>query len=113
VIDNIVDNAVKYRDKENAWLRLSVTETPDRVRLSIADNGAGIPEEKRHRIFDRFYRVDEARSSQIGGHGIGLAIAKSIVEAHGGRIWAESTEKVGTTVHLSLVKEGRDADTDR
>lgn len=113
VIDNVVDNAVKYRDKENAWLRLSVTETPDRVRLSIADNGAGIPEEKRHRIFDRFYRVDEARSSQIGGHGIGLAIAKSIVEAHGGRIWAESTEKVGTTVHLSLVKEGRDADTDR
>ncbi len=106
VIDNIVDNAVKYMDKEEPFLRLSVAADQKGVRLSFADNGSGIPADKLHRVFDRFYRVDEARSSQIGGHGIGLAIAKSIVEAHDGKIWAESTKGEGTTLHLTLRREG-------
>lgn len=70
--------------------------------VSISDEGMGIPKESIGKIFDRFYRVDKARTRKMGGTGLGLAIAREIVDAHGGLIWADSEEGKGTTISFSL-----------
>jgi two-component system sensor histidine kinase VicK len=68
----------------------------------VKDEGMGIPREKVKKIFERFYRVDKARTRQLGGTGLGLAIAREMIEAHKGEIWAESKEGKGTTIHFTL-----------
>ncbi len=78
------------------------------MRLSVSDTGAGIASEHLPRIFERFYRADQSRSRDEGGTGLGLAIVKHLVEAHGGRVWAESERGRGTTVHSWLPKPARD-----
>lgn len=105
VIYNIVDNAVKYRDKEEAAIHFTLVENDSEfTTLRITDNGQGIPEKELSHIFERFYRVDPARNSAIGGSGIGLAIAKQIIEGHEGKIWAESEEGQGTSIYFTLKK---------
>ncbi len=101
VLINVLDNAVKYTP---AGGQISVHLYLDtlQVHLTISDSGIGIPAEDLPHIFDRFYRVDKARSRKIGGSGLGLAIVRWIVEAHGGTIEVVSTEGSGTTVHIRL-----------
>ncbi len=110
VLDNIISNALKY-SPEGGTVTFQVKESKDEIEVSVRDQGVGIPKENIERIFDRFYRVDKARTRKLGGTGLGLAIAKEMVEAHGGKIWAESEEGVGTTVFFTLpIDEGLEDD---
>jgi signal transduction histidine kinase len=101
VLTNLFDNAVRYTPSGG---RITVTAEPGRERstISVADTGSGIASEHLPRIFERFYRVDPARSRDQGGTGLGLAIVKHLVEAHGGRVTAESALGRGTTIRLSF-----------
>ncbi|MCC5896058.1 MAG: cell wall metabolism sensor histidine kinase WalK [Alkalibacterium sp.] len=101
VLDNIMNNAIKY-SPDGGTITGRMEKRQDTVIISITDQGMGIPKADLHKIFSRFYRVDRARSRAMGGSGLGLAISKEVVEQHGGRIWAESTEGKGTTFYLSL-----------
>ena len=104
VFDKIISNAIKYSQKEQKRVEFHVKQNAffNRMTISIKDNGLGIPKGKVDKIFDRFYRVDKARTRQMGGTGLGLAISKDIVEAHDGKIWATSCEGNGTTVYVTL-----------
>ncbi|SFC48840.1 PAS/PAC sensor signal transduction histidine kinase [Alkalibacterium subtropicum] len=101
VLDNIMNNAIKY-SPDGGTITGKMEKRQDTVLISIRDEGMGIPKADLTKIFSRFYRVDRARSRAMGGSGLGLAISKEVVEQHGGRIWAESTEGRGTTFYLSL-----------
>ena len=101
VVMNIVSNAVKYNQR-GGRVEIAADHTDGSVRLTVADTGLGIPKEDLPRIFERFYRVDKARSREKGGTGLGLAIAKEIVEFHGGSIAVDSREGEGTTVTMIL-----------
>lgn len=104
VIFNIVQNAIKYMQKDEKRLTISLAEMQDRVSIKITDNGIGIKEEQLSFIFNKFYRVDESRNTKAGGTGLGLSIAKQIIEAHGGTIWAKSKLGEGTTICFTLKK---------
>ncbi len=104
VLNNIVGNSVKYIDKSPGKVDIRVENMDDCVHVSISDNGKGIEQKDIEKIFERFYRTDASRNSKKGGSGIGLAIVKKIVEAHGGSIWAESVYEEGTTIHFTLKK---------
>jgi sensor histidine kinase len=97
----LVDNAVKYTPKHGR-ISVCVQEEKGTVMLSVSDTGIGIAPEHIERIFDRFYRVDKARSRRMGGNGLGLAIAREIAEAHGGTIAVESEMGKGTTFRVHL-----------
>ncbi|MEK9200195.1 cell wall metabolism sensor histidine kinase WalK [Ureibacillus sp. 179-F W5.1 NHS] len=101
VIDNIISNALKY-SPDGGNIRFGFTVQENMLKVMISDDGMGIPKENVTKIFERFYRVDRARSRAMGGTGLGLAIAKEMIEAHGGKIWAESEEGVGTTIFFTL-----------
>lgn len=101
VLDNIISNALKY-SPEGGKITFRIDERADFVIVSVSDQGVGIPKGNINKIFERFYRVDKARTRKLGGTGLGLAIAKEMVEAHGGEIWASSTEGKGTTISFSL-----------
>lgn len=105
VINNIISNAVKYREPgRKGVIRIDVYDERDYAHVMISDNGKGIGSKELPRIFERFYRTDSSRNSKQGGSGIGLAIVKKIMEDHKGKIWAESVEGEGTTMHLNLLK---------
>ena len=89
VLDNLLSNAVRYTDDGTA-VTVGLRSAPDAVTLSVVDQGPGLTDEQLERVFERFYRADPSRSRALGGSGIGLAIAKALVELMGGRIWAES-----------------------
>jgi len=101
VFGNLVENAVKY-GKSGGRVLVGARENGAEVQFSVRDFGPGIASEHLTRIFERFYRVDKARSRESGGTGLGLAIVKHIVLAHGGRVWAESELGAGTTFHFTL-----------
>ena len=107
VIDNILNNAIKY-SPDGGKITVSMKTTDDQMILSISDQGLGIPKEDLPKIFDRFYRVDKARSRAQGGTGLGLAIAKEIVKQHNGFIWAKSEYGKGSTFTI-VVPYDRDA----
>lgn len=101
VIDNILNNAIKY-SPDGGKIKVTMKTTDDQMILSISDQGLGIPKQDLPRIFDRFYRVDRARSRAQGGTGLGLAIAKEIIKQHKGFIWAKSEYGKGSTFTIVL-----------
>ena len=104
VLRNLIDNAVKYGDALGTIYIELEAEGNDRILVKIRDEGQGISREHLPRIFERFYRVDKARSRHLGGTGLGLAIVKHIVQAHGGKVDVESTPGEGTTFTIHLLK---------
>lgn len=105
VIDNILDNAVKY-SKEGTEIILRTEVRPEEILVSITDQGMGIPAAEITKIFDRFYRIEERLQKDPGGLGLGLSLCKSLVEAHGGKIWVESREGQGSTFYFTLPQQG-------
>ncbi|MEL7603254.1 MAG: HAMP domain-containing sensor histidine kinase [Bacillota bacterium] len=107
VVTNLLSNAIKYTP-EHGHIRVTVTDTPQAGILQVRDDGIGIPQNELELIFERFYRTDQSRARKTGGAGIGLAIVKSIVTAHGGTVRAESG-KTGSVFTLTLPKTERQA----
>lgn len=105
VLFNLLDNAFRFTP-DGGSVTVRATRGDDVCEVSVQDTGPGIPEEHLPLVFERFYRVDPSRSRDDGGTGIGLAIARSIVDAHGGRIWAESVEGKGSTFRFMLPLSG-------
>jgi len=101
VLQNLLDNAVQYTQPGGKVSLSAVTHNSEAI-VTVADTGIGIPLADKERIFERFYRVDAARSREVGGTGLGLSIAKHIVEAHGGRIWVDSAVGQGSQFHFSV-----------
>lgn len=109
VFDNIMNNAIKYSPNgKNITVRVRQNYNHNRVSISIKDEGVGIPLVHIDKIFKRFYRVDKSRQRTMGGTGLGLALAKNIVEAHRGRIWAQSREGYGSIIFVILPCENMD-----
>jgi signal transduction histidine kinase len=100
VFDNLISNAIKYTSSGRIWVEAEATETG--VTLRVCDTGHGIPAEHLPHVFDRFYRTDKARSRDSGGTGLGLAVVKSILDAHGGEVRIASDIGAGTTVMITL-----------
>lgn len=101
VMINLLDNAVKYTP-DGGRITVNARRFEDDVEITVSDTGIGIPAAERARIFERFYRVDRARSRDLGGTGLGLAIVKHIVEAHGGRVWVDREPQGGSRFVVSL-----------
>lgn len=106
VLHNLLENAAKY--STDGEIRVTVRLNDGEVRVSVSDRGMGIAPDQLQRVFDRFYRVDTPAARRAGGAGLGLSICKGMVEAHGGRIWAESTLGAGSTFHFTLPINGED-----
>jgi two-component system phosphate regulon sensor histidine kinase PhoR len=102
---NLVDNAIKYgRNGGKVILSARCCENAQ-IEISVKDDGPGIPPESLERVFERFYRVDKARSREQGGTGLGLSIVKHIVQSHGGRVWVRSQLGQGATFCFTLPGE--------
>lgn len=101
VLQNLLDNAIQYTPA-GGKITLSAEVKGDEVIVTVSDTGIGIPRADQPRIFERFYRVDVARSREAGGTGLGLSIAKHLVEVHGGRLWVESEVGKGSSFHFSV-----------
>jgi two-component system phosphate regulon sensor histidine kinase PhoR len=105
VLCNLVDNAIKYgRDEGKVCVAARVAEA-GWIEVSVRDDGPGIPPASLERVFERFYRVDKARSREQGGTGLGLSIVKHIVKNHGGRVWAESQPGQGAAFFFTLPQD--------
>jgi len=104
VLFNLVENAIKYGRNNGCVIVGGGEATGNKIEMWVRDDGPGIPAESRERVFERFYRVDRARSRETGGTGLGLSIVKHIVQAHGGEVWLKSEMGAGTTFHFTLPK---------
>ncbi len=102
VLINLLDNAIKYTPVGGRITISAIENNSEEIQFLVGDNGIGIPREDLHRIFERFYRVDKGRSQELGGTGLGLSIVKHLIQAHGGRVWAESRLGEGSTFHFTL-----------
>ena len=101
VLDNLIDNAIKYSGEESEVV-VSARRAGQELLISVVDLGRGIPAEDLERVFDRMYRIEQRLAPEVGGVGLGLAICKGLVEAHGGRIWVESELGKGSTFCFTL-----------
>ncbi len=101
VFQALIENALKYSESGGS-IMIDIETKPDEVIISIKDEGIGIPEEEQRNIFQKFYRADNAQKMQSVGSGLGLFSANHIVQAHGGKMWFDSKENVGTTFYISL-----------
>jgi two-component system phosphate regulon sensor histidine kinase PhoR len=104
VFANLLDNAIKY-NKDGGWVKIYSQDIREGIRVTVEDSGYGIPARDIPRIFERFYRVDKARSRELGGTGLGLAIVKHIIELHGGCVGVESTEGLGSKFWFTLSQQ--------
>jgi signal transduction histidine kinase len=102
VVANLLENALRHTPEGGSVAVAVGCSAPDRLRLEVADTGPGIPPDRLPHIFDQFYRVDPSRSRETGGAGLGLTIVKRLVEAHGGRVWAESEVGRGSRISIEL-----------
>jgi len=102
VLANLVDNAIKYGRAQGSVTVGGRTTDDGKIELSVQDDGPGIPAESLDRVFERFYRVDKARSREQGGTGLGLSIVKHIIQNHGGKVWVKSDLGKGTTFFFTL-----------
>jgi two-component system phosphate regulon sensor histidine kinase PhoR len=102
VLANLVDNAIKYGRTQGSVIVGGENRGGDKIEVYVRDDGPGIPTESLDRVFERFYRVDKARSREQGGTGLGLSIVKHIVQNHGGEVWAKSEPGKGTTFFFTL-----------
>jgi signal transduction histidine kinase len=100
---NLIHNAIKY-NKPGGLIKIAASETEDKTRITIMDTGIGIPEDQIDKIFDPFYCVDQSRSRELGGNGLGLSIVKSVIEKHGGVIQVQSVVEVYTSIVVTLPK---------
>jgi two-component system phosphate regulon sensor histidine kinase PhoR len=105
VLINLIDNAIKYGDKNRNVVKIKLYDMDDKVLTEVSDNGVGIPQELLPRVFERFFRTDKGRSRDKGGTGLGLAIVKHIIEAHRQTITARSNIGEGTTFSFTLEKD--------
>jgi signal transduction histidine kinase len=112
VLNNLLNNAIKFTAK-GGRIRVAVRPLTGIVSVSVADTGIGIPQEELERIFDRFYQVESHLTRHTGGMGLGLSIAKGMVELHGGRIWAESVENRGSRCTFTLPVQWEEATGER
>lgn len=103
VLTNLVDNAIKF-NRDKGFISISGREADGKIKITVEDSGIGIPERDIPRIFERFYRIDKARSRELGGTGLGLSIVKHIVELHGGQTGVESAEGIGSKFWFTLPK---------
>jgi len=101
VMQNLLENALRY-NVENGQIVIKVEKKPPYVEVSVTDTGIGIPKDDLPKLFTKFYRGSNILKYETEGTGLGLYITKNIVEAHGGKIWAESIENRGTTIHFTL-----------
>jgi len=104
VINNLIKNSIKAVQPEIGKVNVLLEDSPTEAKISIKDNGRGIPKEAHDKIFKKFYQVDASLTREKGGSGLGLSICKSIVESHGGKIWFESEVGKGTTFAFTLPK---------
>src|SRR6185436_10161653 len=105
VFFNLIENSIKY-GRDDGRVAVGGQERADgKVEMWVRDDGPGIPADARDRVFERFYRVDRARSRETGGTGLGLSIVKHIVQAHGGEVWLKSQVGAGTTFFFTLPQE--------
>jgi len=101
VLSNILRNAINFSPRESR-ITIEALRSGGVVETRVSDQGIGVPPDSLERIFDRFYQVDQSATRRVGGVGLGLYICKGIVEAHGGRIWAESEGGKGTTIVFQM-----------
>ena len=101
ILDNLIDNAIKYTP-EGGWIRVTCAVSDDSVAVEVADSGIGIPRDDLPRVFERFYRVDKARSREMGGTGLGLSIVKHVIQSIGGQISVDSRVGEGTRFDVRL-----------
>ena len=106
IMGNLIENAIKFNDKEAAKIIVAVKKFPERVQVSISDNGVGIPPEEKEKIFDKFYQIDRYFTGNVEGAGLGLALVKGLITAYGGQIDLESEIGRGSTFTISLPTSG-------
>ena len=104
ILKNLIENGIIYNTSEIPSIEVDITEEKSKYLFSVKDNGIGIPQDKLKKVFDRFYRVDKARTSNMGGTGLGLAIVKEIIEQFGGEIVIESSEHEGSNFRFYFLK---------
>jgi signal transduction histidine kinase len=109
VLRNLLSNAVKY-SPDGGTITIRAFQDRRQVLIGVSDEGIGIPQQHLERVFERFYRVDNQVTRRVSGAGLGLAVCRGILRAHGGRIWAESTLGVGSTIYFALPVDRPGAD---
>jgi two-component system phosphate regulon sensor histidine kinase PhoR len=105
VLGNLIDNAIKYGRNEGRIVVKARPSDNGQIEVVVEDDGPGIPSESLERIFERFYRVDKARSREQGGTGLGLSIVKHIVQSHGGKVWATSEPGHGASFFFTVPQD--------